>query len=153
MFIGTVNAENEDDTKLIAENLSKICTKGDVIALDGEMGSGKTTFARYFIKKFSSYKTIPSPTYNLLFSYKSKHLTIYHLDAWRIKSEDEFFSLGIEEMFEDSIFIIEWANKITNVLPKDCLYIAIKIKNKFRELTFKGNKNWNNRLIQFSFNE
>tara|TARA_B100000902_G_C26823290_1_gene675080 strand:- start:187 stop:648 length:462 start_codon:yes stop_codon:yes gene_type:complete len=153
MFIGTVNVENEGDTKLIAENLSKICTKGDVIALDGEMGSGKTTFARFFIKKFSSCKTIPSPTYNLLFSYKSKHLTIYHLDAWRIKSEDEFFSLGIEEMFEDSIFIIEWANKITNVLPEDCLYIAIKIKNKFRELTFKGNKNWNNRLIQFSFNE
>ena len=56
-------------------------------------------------------------------------------------------------MFEDSIFIIEWANKITNILPKDCLYITIKIKNKFRELTFKGNKNWNNRLIQFSFNE
>ena len=116
------------------------------------MGSGKTTFARYFIKKLSSCKTIPSPTYNLLFSYKSKHLTVYHLDAWRIKSEDEFFSLGIEEMFEDSIFIIEWANKITNILPKDSLYIAIKIKNKFRELTFIGNKNWSNRLIQFSFN-
>ena len=75
------------------------------------------------------------------------------MDAWRIKDQDEAASLGITEMFENSIFIIEWADKIKNLIPESCLTLIINTKENLRELIFKGNTNWKNRLQKFSFNE
>ena len=153
MVIGIINIKSEKKTKFIAEELYKICKTGDLIALSGELGSGKTTFARYFIKKATNVKVVPSPTYNLMLPYKTKLSTIYHMDAWRIKDQDEAASLGITEMFENSIFIIEWADKIKNLIPESCLTLIINTKENLRELIFKGNTNWKNRLQKFSFNE
>ena len=153
MVIGIINIKSEKKTKFIAEELYKICKTGDLIALSGELGSGKTTFARYFIKKATNVKVVPSPTYNLMLPYKTKLSTIYHMDAWRIKDQDEAASLGITEMFENSIFIIEWADKIKNLIPESCLTLIINPKADLRELIFKGNTNWKNRLQKFSFNE
>ena len=131
----------------------KICRNGDLIALSGELGSGKSTFAKYFIKKATNIKSVPSPTYNLILPYKTKLSTIYHMDAWRINDENEAASLGITEMFESSIFIIEWADKIKSFIPENCLNLIINTKENIRELIFKGNTNWQNRLKKFSFNE
>ena len=153
MVIGVINIENEKKTKFIAEELYKICRTGDLIALSGELGSGKTTFAKYFIKKASNIKVVPSPTYNILLSYETKRSIIYHMDAWRIKDESEAVSLGITEMYENSIFIVEWAEKITNLIPENCLTLIINTEKNIRELIFKGNKSWKNRLKEFSFNE
>ncbi len=153
MVIGTINIKSERKTKLVAEELYNICKTGDLIALSGELGSGKTTFAKYFIKKATNVKRVPSPTYNLLLSYEAKKSTIYHMDAWRINDENEAVSLGITEMFESSIFIIEWADKIRNIIPEDCLTLKINTHKNLRELIFKGNTNWKNRLKKFSFNE
>ena len=107
MIIGIINIQSENKTKLIAEELYGICKTGDLIAISGELGSGKSTFAKYFIKKAVNVKSVPSPTYNLILPYQTKLSTIYHMDAWRIKDENEAASLGITEMFESSIFIIE----------------------------------------------
>ena len=153
MIIGIINIQSEQKTKLIAEELYKICRAGDLIALSGELGSGKSTFAKYFIKKATNVKSVPSPTYNLILPYKTKLSTIYHMDAWRINDESEAASLGITEMFESSIFIIEWADKIKNLIPENCLTLIINTKENLRELIFKGNSNWQKRLKKFSFNE
>ena len=153
MVIGIINIQSEKKTKFIAEELYKICRTGDLIALSGELGSGKSTFAKYFIKKATNVKNVPSPTYNLILPYKTKLSTIYHMDAWRINDESEAASLGITEMFESSIFIIEWADKIKSFIPENCLNLIINTKENIRELIFKGNTNWKNRLKKFSFNE
>ena len=153
MVIGIINIKSEKKTKFIAEELYKICKTGDLIALSGELGSGKTTFAKYFIKKATNVKSVPSPTYNLMLPYKTNFSTIYHMDAWRIKNEEEAMSLGITEMFESSIFIIEWADKIKSLIPENCLTLIINTKENLRKLIFKGNLNWKNRLKKFSFNE
>ena len=153
MIIGIINIQSENKTKLIAEELYGICKTGDLIAISGELGSGKSTFAKYFIKKAVNVKSVPSPTYNLILPYQTKLSTIYHMDAWRIKDENEAASLGITEMFDSSIFIIEWADKIKNLIPENCLTLIINTKQNLRELVFEGNSNWQKRLKKFSFNE
>ena len=134
MHIGSIAIQKEYKTKLVAEKLSSICKKGDLIALTGELGSGKSTFAKYFIKNISKVKNVPSPTYNLILSYDSKKSPIYHMDAWRLNSNDEAIALGITEMFESSIFIIEWADKIEKILPNSYLSLSIRNHNNKKKL-------------------
>ena len=146
MFINSFNIQKENKTKSIAEEISKICEKGDVLAISGNMGVGKTTFIKYFIQKISKAKSVPSPSYNIILPYESRVSTIFHMDAWRLKNHNEALSLGITEMFDDAIFLIEWAEKIKVILPTDCLKLLIKnIKNK-KCIEIEGNEIWNKRL-------
>ena len=146
MFINNFNIKEENKTKIIAEKISKICKKGDVLAISGGMGVGKTTFVKYFIQKISKAKSVPSPSYNIILPYKSKHSTIFHMDAWRLQNHNEALSLGITEMFDDAIFLIEWAEKIKVILPNNCLHLLIinNKNNKFLEI--EGDESWNKRL-------
>ena len=146
MFIYNFNIQQESKTKIIAQEISKICKKGDILAVSGGMGAGKTTFIRYFIKKISKAKSVPSPSYNIILPYESKHSIIYHMDAWRLKSHDEAMSLGITEIFDDGIFLIEWAEKIRVILPNNCLNIFIKNINNKKFLEIEGNETWKKRL-------
>ena len=146
MFINNFNIQEENKTKIIAEEISKICKKGDVLAISGSMGVGKTTFIKYFIQKITKAKSVPSPSYNIILPYESKRSTIFHMDAWRLKSHNEALSLGITEMFDDAIFLIEWAEKIKVILPADCLKLFIKnIKNR-KCIEIEGNELWNKRF-------
>ena len=146
MFIKSFNIQEENKTKIIAEEFSKICKKGDVLAISGNMGIGKTTFIKYFIQKIAKAKSVPSPSYNIILPYKSKNSNIFHMDAWRLKNHNEALSLGITEMFDNAIFLIEWAEKIKVILPTDCLKLLIKnIKNK-RFIEIKGNEAWKKRF-------
>ena len=146
MFINSFNIQKENKTKIIAEEISKICDKGDVLAISGSMGIGKTTFIKYFIQKISKAKSVPSPSYNIILPYESEVSTIFHMDAWRLKSHNEALSLGITEMFEDAIFLIEWAEKIKVILPNNCLKLIIKNINNKKFIEIEGNEVWNKRL-------
>ncbi len=146
MFIYNFNIQEENKTRIIAEEVSKICKKGDVLAISGEMGVGKTTFIKYFIQKITKAKSVPSPSYNIILPYESKYSTIFHMDAWRLKNHNEALALGITEMFDNSIFLVEWAEKIKVILPTDCLKLLIKnIKNK-RFIKIEGNEKWKKRF-------
>ena len=146
MLINNFNIQEENKTKIIAEEISKICKKGDVLAISGSMGVGKTTFIKYFIKKISKAKNVPSPSYNIILPYESKNSNIFHMDAWRLKSHNEALSLGITEMFDDAIFLIEWAEKIKAILPNDTLNLIIKNINNKKILEIEGNEIWNKRF-------
>jgi tRNA threonylcarbamoyladenosine biosynthesis protein TsaE len=110
------------------------------------MGVGKSTFIRYFIKKVSKAKSVPSPSYNIILPYKAKASDIFHMDAWRLKNHNEALSLGIIEMFDDAIFLIEWAEKIKLLLPDNCLSLIIKNIDNKKILEIVGNEVWNKRL-------
>tara|TARA_X000000950_G_C13573855_1_gene520715 strand:+ start:177 stop:644 length:468 start_codon:yes stop_codon:yes gene_type:complete len=146
MFIKSFNIQEENKTKIIAEEFSKICKKGDVLAISGSMGVGKTTFIKYFIQKIAKAKSVPSPSYNIILPYESKNSNIFHMDAWRLKSHNEALSLGITEMFDDAIFLIEWAEKIREILPNNALNLIIKNINNKKFLEIEGNKTWNKRF-------
>ena len=146
MFINNFNIQEENRTKIIAEEISKICKKGDVLAISGSMGVGKTTFIKYFIQKISKAKSVPSPSYNIMLPYKAKASNIFHMDAWRLKNHNEALSLGITEMFDDAIFLIEWAERIKLLLPNNCLSLIIKNIDNKKFLEIVGNEVWNKRL-------
>ena len=146
MLINTFNIHEESKTKVIAQQLSKISKKGDVFGITGKMGSGKTTFIRYFIQGISKVNNVPSPSYNIILPYDCNKSKVYHMDAWRLKNYNEALSLGITEMYDDSIFLIEWAEKIKTILPNNYLKLSIKnIKNK-KILELEGDEKWKIRL-------
>jgi tRNA threonylcarbamoyladenosine biosynthesis protein TsaE len=109
---------------------------GEILALEGPLGAGKTTFTQALGKKLGVTKKITSPTYILLQSFpgklpSKKAVTLHHLDLYRTKDYKEVQALGIEEFWSlpDSITVIEWADKIKNKLPKNTIYVNFAQQN------------------------
>ena len=131
-----------EDTQKFAADLAKLCVVGDVILLYGEVGAGKTTFARGFIQSFVGVdEEIVSPTFSLVQQYGN----IYHCDFYRLKHASELMELGLDEAFARGITLIEWAELIENELP-DALRITLAIEGEGRKMEIKGTEKWQNRL-------
>lgn len=125
----------EDDTKKLAEALAQKAKKGDVFALFGTLGMGKSVFARAFIQKLTGAKEVPSPTFTLVQQYEALDFEIYHFDLYRLKSPDEVFELGFEEAVYDGVCLIEWPEQAGNWLPKDVFKIEITPDKENRVFT------------------
>ena len=134
-------ASNEEETKKIANKLAKdINNTNATICLNGDLGSGKTTFSRYLIRSLLSNNInddIPSPTFTLLQIYEDQKRSIYHYDFYRLNKIDELIELNYSESIENNICIIEWANKFKKALPPDRIEINFEIKpNNKRSIKF-----------------
>jgi len=131
-------ASNEEETKKIANKLAKdINNTNATICLNGDLGSGKTTFSRYLIRSLLSNNInddIPSPTFTLLQIYEDKKRSIYHYDFYRLNKIDELIELNYSESVENNICIIEWANKFKKALPPNRIEINFEIKSKNKRL-------------------
>jgi len=128
-FITKSARETQKVGRKIAVNLVK--KTPSIIALTGDLGSGKTTFVQGFVKGLGVRKRIISPTFILMRTYKAKKKnTLYHLDLYRIESnfEKEIENLGVKDLWkeEKNILIIEWAEKIKNLLPDDTIWIKFE---------------------------
>lgn len=122
----------EQDTKTLAEKISEIAKKGDVFALYGTLGAGKSTFARYFIQHLTSAEDIPSPTFTLVQTYETPSFDIYHYDMYRLRSPEEAYELDIEDAFYSAVSLIEWPEKVVSLLPKDLWKISIETSGNNR---------------------
>lgn len=127
---------SKSDTKKLAKKIAIKLRSGETtIGLIGQLGAGKTTFIQYIAKALGVKSTVNSPTFNILKFYKTSHPRIKqlcHVDAYRLNSIDELIALGVEEFFErdDTVTVIEWADKVRKILPKKTMVINIKIKNE-----------------------
>lgn len=127
----------EADTISSAIQFSKSLKGHEIVALDGTLGMGKTVFARAVIQALVGRKIdVPSPTFTLLQTYDSKIGPIYHFDFYRLKNPMEAYEIGIEDAFSDGICLIEWPEKIGNLLPKNTIHIHFKNTAKGREITW-----------------
>ena len=121
------------ELKSIAEKLANKSSIGNIYLLNGELGVGKTTFARFFINElFRKYKikepiSIKSPSFPILINYSLKKFDIFHYDLYRLKNENEIIELDIIENLKKNITIIEWPEIIKNYLKLD-EYISIDLK-------------------------
>lgn len=119
-----------EDSILEGGKNAKTVSGGEIFALIGPLGSGKTTFTKAFGKKLGVKEKIVSPTYIIMNRYKftknKKKLWLYHLDLYRTKSFREVTSLGLKEIWgkPDTITVIEWADKIKKHLPKETQIIS-----------------------------
>lgn len=117
--------KTEEDTKKLAQKLADNAKKGDVFALYGTLGMGKSVFARAFIQKLCCVEDVPSPTFTLLQTYSSSKGEIYHYDLYRLKHPDEVFELGFEDAVYGGITLVEWPENAGGWLPKDIIKINI----------------------------
>ena len=134
-------SDSEAKTKEIAKKISTLFKKGDVILLDGGLGTGKTHFVQGFAEGHNYNHEVTSPTFNIANFYKADNITLLHIDLYRIEDYDEFSDLGITEYFDDTIVLIEWGEKFAEYFDD---YFSIFIehvegKNNSRKLTFSTN--------------
>jgi tRNA threonylcarbamoyladenosine biosynthesis protein TsaE len=119
-----------DATKDFAEQIAKCLRVGDIVALRGPLGAGKTTLARYIIQALGwTESEIPSPTFTLAQMYEFSNFTLWHFDMYRLESPEDAFELGVEEAFADGVSLIEWPERLGGYLPGQRLDIVLSFKN------------------------
>ncbi len=129
-----ITTENAEQTIKVAEEYAKTLNKGDVVLLKGEMGAGKTVFAKGIAKGLGIKDEITSPTYAYMNDYYGK---LYHYDCYRLTSGEDAEALGLCDYFYgDGVCVIEWAENIADVLPKNVKTVKIeKISENGRKIT------------------
>ena len=121
-----VTTYNELETIELAENIESEKFPNMIICLNGDLGSGKTIFAKGFALALGIEENITSPTFSIIKEYEAE-LKLYHMDVYRLEKDN----IGITEYFtKGGIVIIEWADNIHNLLPKERLDINIKVVNE-----------------------
>jgi len=146
-----VVVEDETGTARVADMVARAAVPGDVIALHGDLGSGKTAFARAFIRALTAAdEEVPSPTFTLVQTYQAGAGTIYHFDFYRIEDPDEAWEIGIEEAFADGIALIEWPERLGSLLPADRLDVRLEIPpegdDNTRRVTLIAGPAWSGRI-------
>jgi tRNA threonylcarbamoyladenosine biosynthesis protein TsaE len=133
-------------TESLAAALAREARRGDVILLSGDLGAGKTHFARAFINALASEpEEVPSPTFTLVQTYKvSGDREIWHFDLYRLKVPEEVYELGIEDAFAEGVSLIEWPDRLGGLKPREYLEIALSIAadGETRNAVLKATPQW-----------
>jgi tRNA threonylcarbamoyladenosine biosynthesis protein TsaE len=139
---------DEAATEALAARLAARAAGGDVLALRGELGAGKTRFARAFIRALGGSGEVPSPTFTLVQVYDVAPAPVWHFDLYRLKSPEEAWELGIEEAFAAGISLIEWPEKLGPLLPRRRLDITLDFgrRPEARRAVIAAAPEWRERL-------
>ena len=127
----------------LASKLAKFVVPNDVIALVGDLGTGKTTLTKTIAKELGITKNIKSPTFNYVLEHLGGRMPLYHFDVYRLCDPEEVYEIGYEDyLYNEGLCVIEWANIIESELPKE--YIELKIYHhdevsRELEMKFIGN--------------
>lgn len=127
MAVTEIVLQNERDLKNFVKSFAKKVSSREVILLVGELGSGKTTFAKYFINYFLPLQEVTSPTFPIVNVYTNGEQQIFHYDLYRIKTQEELQELNLIDAIKDGICLIEWPEIAYNYLPE--AYTIIKIEH------------------------
>ena len=118
---------NETETIELGKKIGALLAPGDVLALSGTLGAGKTTFTKGIAQALNISEEITSPTFCLISEYDGR-LPLYHFDVYRLSGSDDFVNLGAEEMiYGNGVCIIEWSEKIKDELPENTIFISINV--------------------------
>ena len=117
----------EKDTAKIGETLAREAKPGEIYLLEGDLGVGKTVFAKGFALGLGITEPITSPTFTIIQEYEQGRLPFYNFEVYRIADEEEMFELGYESyFFGQGVCLIEWASLIQGLLPAECRTIRIE---------------------------
>ena len=143
---------DEAATTVLARGLAALARSGDVLALDGELGVGKTFFARAFIRTLGCGAIeVPSPTFTLHQAYELEAATVHHFDLYRLSGPDETRELGLEDAMAGGITLIEWPGRLGPLLPGDRLDLGFTYGEApdSRAVILTGHGAWTGRLGDF----
>ena len=117
---------NEEETRSLGLEIADALEPGDIVALIGDLGTGKTALTKYIAEGLGIKEEISSPTFTIVKEYTSGRLPLYHFDVYRLGSGEELLDIGAEEMLEgDGVCVIEWADIAADVLPADALVVKL----------------------------
>ena len=149
VMIVIFDSYSENETARIADRLAKNAQKGDVFALVGDLGTGKTAFAKGCAKGLGIEEAVVSPTFTILQIYESGRIPLYHFDVYRIGDVSEMDEIGYEDCFYgEGVSLVEWADMVEPILPDDHIKITIsKDPAKgvdYRKITVEDNEDNSN---------
>ena len=122
-----------------ARQIAKHVEGGDVLALSGPLGAGKTFFTRQFCKALGVEEIVSSPSYVLMHEYGDD---VVHIDLYRLESEEEVWELGLNEIFGRKIVMIEWPALAKSILPDGTIYLTFEYAGQHRKVILEGNQPW-----------
>lgn len=116
-----------EETAALGQRLGKVAQRGSVITLDGDLGAGKTVFAKGFAQGLGIGQIVNSPTFTILQVYEDGRIPLYHFDVYRIEDQEEMWEVGLQEYLGgDGVCLIEWSENIRELIPEEALRITIR---------------------------
>lgn len=122
-----IEVSGEKETREIGRKLGQQAKPGEVYALIGDLGTGKTVFSQGFAEGLGIREPVNSPTFTIVQIYEEGRLPFYHFDVYRIGDVEEMYEIGFEDCFYgEGVSLVEWANYIEKLLPENCIYIRLE---------------------------
>ncbi|PQQ68294.1 tRNA (adenosine(37)-N6)-threonylcarbamoyltransferase complex ATPase subunit type 1 TsaE [Acetivibrio saccincola] len=146
---------SQEETIEIGKALGRLLNTGDIVCINGDLGTGKTVFTNGIAKSLGIKEHITSPTFTIVNEYSGR-VPFYHFDVYRIADSEEMFEIGFEEyLYGEGIVVIEWADIIKDILPEEVIQVTIKknldlgIDARIIEIVFNGSKyrDYKSRLV------
>ncbi|MFY9287766.1 MAG: tRNA (adenosine(37)-N6)-threonylcarbamoyltransferase complex ATPase subunit type 1 TsaE [Alphaproteobacteria bacterium] len=146
-LISPVPLPTLEATSALARRLAPQLMQGDLLALKGDLGAGKTTFARALLQEMGVMGDVPSPTFTLVQSYDPPPFAVHHFDLYRLKTADELDELGWDEALTEGVSVVEWPERAEGRLPKDYLLLRFTMDDKkSRHCTLEPHGLWLERM-------
>ena len=141
-YNATVFLPDDSATARLAKSVAPYLQPGDTILLEGEIGAGKTHFARAVIQALLTSDDrpqieVPSPTYTLVQTYVAPGIEIWHADLYRLADTSEVAELGLDDAFQSAIVLVEWPDRLEDP-PEDALTLRFESKGDGRQATFRS---------------
>jgi tRNA threonylcarbamoyl adenosine modification protein YjeE len=141
-------------TRDLAQRLATILRPGDLLALEGELGAGKTEFARALLRALAGAEIeVPSPTFTLLQRYEFAQITVTHADLYRVRDPEEVAELGLDAALRHGAVLVEWPERAEGELPEERLVLRLEgpfagRSLEYREVLIHGSEGWRARLAE-----
>ena len=142
-----------DEINILAEKLGNFVKGGDIIALIGDLGTGKTTFSKKFAEALGVKENLKSPTFNYVLEYFSGRIPLYHFDVYRLGEAEEIYEVGYDDYLGgDGVMLIEWANIIESELPKEYIELILEYdgdETRKISLRYVGNQEKEKEMLEY----
>ena len=130
-LLATFISNSPAETEAIARQIAADLVAGSVLALKGDLGSGKTLFTQGLVAALESDAAVTSPTFTIVHEYQSGRLPVYHFDLFRLENRESTVRLGLEDyFFSDGVSVIEWADRFPELIPEQARWISFEIKSE-----------------------
>ena len=146
MLLKRLELTDEPATRALGGALAPVVRSGDIIRLEGDLGAGKSTLARGLIEALTGVLDAPSPTFTLVETYDGPDFPLWHFDLYRLEAPEDVWELGLEEALDGAVSLIEWPERIGDLLPDGALTIRLEVAGAARLAALSGGEVWKQRL-------